>query len=122
MKAKKSEKQIRVKRTRNTYTADAGRITKDKSLTVQNEVPSIAQLLARHMQGETLKGRNGLFVDDADEEDVDAEKFRNLDLTEQEDVLAGMRAMTARLKALEREYEAEQKAKAEASKTSTDGA
>lgn len=96
---------------RSTYKPAKPRKIKGLSQTVPNEALSIAQLLARHLSGEPLSGKRGVFIDEPHLEDVDGEKFRQLDLAEKEDILEGIRAMTARMKALEKEFQDQQREK-----------
>lgn len=91
---------------RSNYKPTKGRKVKGQSMTVPNETVSIGELLRRHTSGGSLSGKAGVYVEDADENDQDAEKFMHLDPTEKEDILEGMRAMTARLRQLEKEYKA----------------
>lgn len=98
------------KRNRSNYKPGKGTVIKGKSMTIQDDAVSIATLLKRHLAGESLTQRAGVFVPDADEDDIDGMEFARMDLTEREDVLAGIRAMTQRLKAMEKEMAEAKKA------------
>lgn len=90
-----------------------GKKVKGKSLTIQDDSVSVAELMRKHIAGEDVQERKGVFVDDADLDDEDGEKFFQLDRTDQDYVREGIRAMSARLKALEDELQEEQKRRAE---------
>jgi len=94
----------RKKVTQGNYIESKGKKVKGQSMTLQNETQSIAQILARHIQGEPIKGKEVTNIEDMGHDDVDLEGFQRLDLTEKEDIIAGMRAMTLRIRKMEEEY------------------
>lgn len=104
-------------KTQRNYKSGKGYKVKGKSMTVQNESITIAELLRKHLHGQPIEERSGQYVDDADEDDLDLQSFNRMDLAEKEDVIAGIRAMKERLKNLELEYKEELKIRAEALKT-----
>ncbi|AXH73642.1 MAG: hypothetical protein [Microviridae sp.] len=118
---KKPEQKTRTIKTRANYLPWKGKKVIGKSMTVQGDATSISQMLMRYAQGQPITGRPGVYVEDADLDDVDGQSFQNLDLTEKEDILEGMRAMSQRLKSLELEYtealKERQKAKEQTPKT-----
>lgn len=89
---------------RNNYKEDPGRIIPGKSMTIEDTQPSLAELLRRAAMGGDLTEREGTYVDDADEDDIDGQEFAQMDPVDQGNVLEGIRAMTQRLKDLEQEY------------------
>lgn len=97
------------KTNRSNYKVTKGTAYKGKSLTIQDDSLSIAQLLQKHISGANVREKEGVYVDDPDHEDVDGEKFWQMDIADQEDVRAGIRAMRARLEALEKELSEEEK-------------
>jgi len=104
MKTKESQPSRKVV-TRSTFVQDKGRVTTAKSMTVQGDAVSLKRLLARNDNGEPLSGRDGQYTEDTDHDEIDREKFRGLDLTEQDDEHARLHAKIAQLNA---EYDREQ--------------
>lgn len=107
----KDEKPKRIVRTRGNYVPFRGTTVLGKSMTIQNESQSVADMLRRLAQGQELRSRPGQYVEDADEDDVDVQEYSQMDLAEREHLINNMRQTRATLEALEKEWEAEKVAK-----------
>lgn len=93
-----------------------GKKVSGKSLTLQNDTLTIAELLRKHIQGEDTKEKNGVFIEDADHDDEDGEKHFMADPFDRQMVVEGIKAMSERLKALEQEYRKAEEDRAESLK------
>lgn len=100
---------------RSNYRPGKGSKTKGKSLTLQNEALTVAELFQKHLTGKDVQEREGVFLPDAGHDDEDGEKFFKADLADREEVREGIKAMQKRLKALEKEFSDEMEKRAKLS-------
>lgn len=96
-------------RNRRNYKPGKGTVIPGESMTRQNDTLSVADLLRKHISGSQVNEKPGIFIDDADHDDLDGEKFHQSDLAEKEDIRTGIRLMSERLKQEEQEYAKRQK-------------
>lgn len=97
------------KRTRTTYEPGKGTKIKGQSMAVQNDCLSVADMLRKHIAGEKIPGKDGVYVEDANHEDPDAEKHFMSDPFDREMVVEGIKAMTERLRRMEKDLEKSRK-------------
>jgi hypothetical protein len=94
---------------RTNYLPSKGQRMDGVSKTIQDDAISVADLLRQHINGIPSSKRHGTYIEDADHDDIDGEKFFQSDLYEKDELLEDIRNAKTELKLIEQNLKKAQK-------------